>query len=132
MSNSVALKTLVDNWFDRCTAARRPSDLANARANIRAFVQLMKSEAVFLGEPDRLDKETLRAAHRRLERKGFLTTFTLGLSGRMNLSYATKRGSWFGKAPKVVHFYASYNDIYLNAYGSDLSNSKERSERNEH
>ena len=64
---------------ERMTIAGRlgPSDLANARANIRAFVQLMKSEAVFLGQPDRLDKETLRAAHRRLERKGLLTTFTL-------------------------------------------------------
>jgi hypothetical protein len=37
----------------------------------------MKSEAVFLGQPDRLDKETLRAAHRSLERKGLLTIFTL-------------------------------------------------------
>jgi hypothetical protein len=60
------------------TAGRlRPSDLAIARANIQAFVQLMKSEAVFLGRPDRPDQETLRAAHRRLERKGLLTPFTL-------------------------------------------------------
>jgi hypothetical protein len=59
------------------TGRLRPSDLAIARANIQAFVQLMKSEAVFLGRPDRLDKETLRAAHRRLERKGLLTPFTL-------------------------------------------------------
>jgi hypothetical protein len=59
------------------TSRTGPSDLANARANIRTFVQLMKSEAVFLGQPYRLDEETLRAAHRRLERKGLLTTFTL-------------------------------------------------------
>ena len=59
------------------TGRLRPSDLATARANIRMFVQLMKSEAVFLGSPDRLDKETLRAAHRKLERRGLLTTFTL-------------------------------------------------------
>jgi hypothetical protein len=56
---------------------RAPQDLAVAHGNIRAFVQLMKSEAVFLGRPERLDKETLRAAHRRLERKGLLSTFTL-------------------------------------------------------
>jgi hypothetical protein len=54
-----------------------PSDLGLARANIRAFVELMKSESVFLGQPGRLDKETLRAAHRRLERKGLVAPFTL-------------------------------------------------------
>jgi hypothetical protein len=59
------------------TARLTPPDLAMARANIRAFVQLMKSEAVFLGHSDCLDEETLRAAHRRLERKSLLTTFTL-------------------------------------------------------
>src|ERR1700758_4050854 len=35
-----------------------PPDLALARANIRTFVELMKSEAVFLGQPSRLDKGT--------------------------------------------------------------------------
>ena len=73
------LRAWIAMGVERMTIAGRlgPSDLANARANIRAFVQLMKSEAVFLGQSDRLDKETLRAAHRRLERKGLLTTFTL-------------------------------------------------------
>ena len=73
------LRAWIAMGVERMTISGRlgPSDLANARANIRAFVQLMKSEAVFLGQPGRLDKETLRAAHRRLERKGLLTTFTL-------------------------------------------------------
>ena len=59
------------------TGRTTPPDLAIARTNVKAFVQLMKSEAVFLGQAGRLDNETLRATHRRLERKGLLTTFTL-------------------------------------------------------
>jgi hypothetical protein len=59
------------------TGRLAPQDLAIARANIRTFIHLMKNEAVVLGRPDRLDNDTLRAAHRRLERKGLLTTFTL-------------------------------------------------------
>jgi hypothetical protein len=50
----------------------------------------------------------------------------------MNLLHATKREADLAKAPKVAHLYTSDNDIYLNAYGSNLSNSKERSERNEY
>src|SRR5260370_34837340 len=57
------------------TSRTGPSDLASARANIRAFVQPMKREAVFLGQPYRLNEETTRPAHRRLERKGVLTRF---------------------------------------------------------
>jgi hypothetical protein len=37
----------------------------------------MKTEAVVLGHADRLDIEALRAAHRQLERRGRITTFTL-------------------------------------------------------
>jgi len=89
-----------------------PSDLANARANIRAFIQLMKSEAVFLGQPDRLDKETLRAAHRRLERKGLLTTFTLWPSGRMNLSHTIKGEADFVRV-QDSHTYIHRITIYV-------------------
>jgi hypothetical protein len=73
------LRAWIAMGVERMMIASRtgPADLADARANIRAFVQLMKSETVFLGQPYRLDEETLRAAHRRLERKGLLTTFTL-------------------------------------------------------
>jgi hypothetical protein len=54
-----------------------PADLAIANGNIKTFIELMKTEAVVLGHADRLDMETLRAAHRQLERRGRITTFTL-------------------------------------------------------
>jgi hypothetical protein len=59
------------------TGCLSPADLTIANANIKAFIDLMKTEAVVLGHADRLDIETLRAAHRQLERRGRITTFTL-------------------------------------------------------
>jgi hypothetical protein len=52
-------------------------DLATAERNLRRFVQLMKMEAVFLGHANRLDRDCFQAAHRRLERRSFLSQFTL-------------------------------------------------------
>jgi hypothetical protein len=52
-------------------------DLAIAETNLKRFIQLMKTEAVFLGRPDRLDNECFHAAHRRLERRSILSPFTL-------------------------------------------------------
>jgi hypothetical protein len=54
-----------------------PADLAVAQANIRTLIDLMKTEAVVMGHIDRLDIHTLHAAHRELERRGRITTFTL-------------------------------------------------------
>jgi hypothetical protein len=54
-----------------------PGDLATAEHNLRQFIQLMKTEAVFLGHPDRLDRDCFHAAHRRLQRRSILTQFTL-------------------------------------------------------
>lgn len=54
-----------------------PAHLAIARANLETFIHLMKTEALVQGHPERIDIETLHAAHRQLERKGLLTTFTL-------------------------------------------------------
>jgi hypothetical protein len=51
--------------------------LAIARANLETFIHLMKTETVVQGHPERINIETLHAAHRQLERKGLLTTFTL-------------------------------------------------------
>jgi hypothetical protein len=45
-----------------------PENLAIARNNLKHFIQLMKTEAVYLGHADRLDKDCFHAAHRRLER----------------------------------------------------------------
>jgi len=54
-----------------------PAYLAIARANLETFIHLVKTEALVQGHPERIDIETLHAAHRQLERKRFLTTFTL-------------------------------------------------------
>jgi hypothetical protein len=59
------------------TGCLSPADLAIAKANIETFIGLMKTEAVVQGHADCLDIETLRAAHRQLERRGRITTFTL-------------------------------------------------------
>ena len=54
-----------------------PRDLATAESSLRRFIQLMKTEAVFLGHADRLDRDCFQAAHRRLEQRSILTQFTL-------------------------------------------------------
>ncbi|MBV8377777.1 MAG: hypothetical protein JO279_12320 [Verrucomicrobia bacterium] len=54
-----------------------PEDLSTAKKNLRLFIQLMKTEAVFLGHTERLDQDCFHAAHRRLQRRSLLTQFTL-------------------------------------------------------
>jgi hypothetical protein len=54
-----------------------PRDWATAEDSLRRFVQLMKTEAVFLGHPNHLDRDCFQAAHRRLERRSILSQFTL-------------------------------------------------------
>jgi hypothetical protein len=54
-----------------------PEDLAIAHANFKKFVELMKKEAVFLGQPGQLDNVSFHAARRRMGREALLTTFTL-------------------------------------------------------
>ncbi len=54
-----------------------PEDVATAETNLRRLVDLMKTEAVFLGHVNRLDLDCFQAAHRRLERRSMLTQFTL-------------------------------------------------------
>src|ERR1700744_6413703 len=45
----------------------KPADLATAKNSLRRFVQLMKTEAVFLGHPNRLDQNCFQEAYGRLE-----------------------------------------------------------------
>ena len=54
-----------------------PGDFVTAETNLRGFVQLMKSEGIFIGHTDRLDDECFRAAHRRLKRSSILAQVTL-------------------------------------------------------
>jgi hypothetical protein len=52
-------------------------DFVIAETNLRGFVQLMKSEGIFIGHSDRLDDECFHAAHRRLKRSSILAQVTL-------------------------------------------------------
>jgi hypothetical protein len=54
-----------------------PSYFAVAQDNLKTFVQLMKTEALMQGHAHQINMETVHAAHRQLENKGLLTTFTL-------------------------------------------------------
>jgi hypothetical protein len=54
-----------------------PQDVALAAANLRRFIGLMKTEAVFLGHADRLDRDVFQAVERQLERNGFLSLESL-------------------------------------------------------
>jgi hypothetical protein len=54
-----------------------PSYFAVAQDNLKTFVHLMKTEALMQGHAQKINMETVHAAHRQLERKGFLTTFAL-------------------------------------------------------
>jgi hypothetical protein len=54
-----------------------PQDVTLAAANLRRFIGLMKTEAVFLGHADRLDRDVFEAVERQLARKGFLSLESL-------------------------------------------------------
>jgi hypothetical protein len=54
-----------------------PSYFAVAQNNLKTFVHLLKTEALMQGHAQKINIETVHAAHRQLERKGLLTTFTL-------------------------------------------------------
>lgn len=71
-----------------------PEDLAIAESSLRRFIQLMKTEAVFLGHADRLDRDCFQAAHRRLERRSILTQFTLWPFWPNSVAVKTEFGRW--------------------------------------
>jgi hypothetical protein len=52
-------------------------DLRLAHINMRKLIDLLKTEAVFLGKPDQIDGSAFHAARRRLRRQASLITFTL-------------------------------------------------------
>jgi hypothetical protein len=54
-----------------------PQDVALAAANLRRFIELMKTEAVFLGHADRLNRDVFEAVERQLVRKGVLSLESL-------------------------------------------------------
>jgi|SRR5262249_14545195 len=54
-----------------------PEDLATARSNLVKLLDLLKKEAVFLGNPNQLDNSTFQAVRKRLRRQSTFSTFTL-------------------------------------------------------
>jgi hypothetical protein len=54
-----------------------PQEVALATTNLRRFIDLMKTEAVFLGHADRLDRAVFQAVERHLARQGFLSLESL-------------------------------------------------------
>ncbi len=76
---ALTLRAWITIGVQRMERQRRltPEDLAVAHSNLREFIGLLKREAVFLGNMDRLDNATFRAARRRLRRQASLTTFAL-------------------------------------------------------
>jgi hypothetical protein len=48
-----------------------------AVTNLKSLIELMKTEAVFLGRADRLDRDAFQAVHRQFERKALLTPVSL-------------------------------------------------------
>jgi hypothetical protein len=54
-----------------------PQDFAIAGNNLKGFIQLMKSEGIFIGHADRLDNDCFYAAQKRLKRSSILAQVTL-------------------------------------------------------
>jgi hypothetical protein len=74
-----SLRAWITVGVQRMERQRRlaPEDLAMAHSNLRKFLNLLKKEAVFLGNPNRLDNSTFHAARRRLRRQAAFSAFTL-------------------------------------------------------
>jgi hypothetical protein len=54
-----------------------PADLAMAHSNLRKFLDLLKKEAVFLDNPNRLDNRVFHAARGRLRGQAAVSMLTL-------------------------------------------------------
>ena len=76
---ALSLRAWITIGVERMERQRRlaPEDFAIAQANLRRLIDLMKREAVFLGNAEQLDNATFHAARRRLRRHASLTAFAL-------------------------------------------------------
>jgi hypothetical protein len=72
------LQAWIANGVDRMSDEKRvaPQDLAVAKDNLKTFVELMKAESLAHGS-ERLDNKCFHAAQHNLERRSFLTVFSL-------------------------------------------------------
>ena len=89
-----------------------PEDFVIAETNLRGFVQLMKSEGIFIGHTDRLDDECFHAAHRRLKRSSILAQVTLWPFWPSHLMADQDVNSWSGSlsfCPSANYFVTAGN-----------------------
>jgi hypothetical protein len=72
------LQAWISNGVQRMQDENRlkPEDVETAKSNLKTFVEMMKSEALRTGAT-RLDNKAFRAAEHALERKSFITVFSL-------------------------------------------------------
>jgi hypothetical protein len=72
------LQAWISNGVERMRNEHRIAevDLATARANLKTFVDLMKAETLAHGT-DRIDNKSFHAAQHSLERRSFLTVYSL-------------------------------------------------------
>ena len=70
-SCELALEALVTAGVQRMETEGRlgVKDVAEARSNLKRFINEMKVEAVFLGHPDQLDYDSFHAADRTIEQE---------------------------------------------------------------
>jgi hypothetical protein len=72
------LQAWISNGVERMRNENRigPEDLATAKANLKTFVELMKSESLAHGS-ERLDNKRFHAAQHNLERRSRITVYSL-------------------------------------------------------
>jgi hypothetical protein len=72
------LQAWISNGVERMRNEHRIAevDLATAKANLKTFVDLMKAETLAHGT-DRIDNKSFHAAQHSLERRSFLTVYSL-------------------------------------------------------
>ena len=72
------LQAWITNGAERMLNENRlgPEDVATAHANLKTFVDLMKAETLAHGT-ERIDNKCFHAAQHNLERRSFLTVYSL-------------------------------------------------------
>jgi hypothetical protein len=72
------LQAWINNGVERMRNESRmaPEDVATAKVNLKTFVEMMKAEPLAHGT-ERLDNKCFHAAQRKLERRSFITVFSL-------------------------------------------------------
>jgi hypothetical protein len=72
------LQAWITNGVERMSNENRiaPEDVATAKVNLKTFVELMKAEPLAHGT-ERLDNKCFHAALHSLERRSFLTVYSL-------------------------------------------------------